>query len=126
MFRSFKDMPVWQDAMAIAVDVFRLTEQLPRKEDYGFTSQIRRSALSISANLAEGFGRGHPREKVKFYLIGRGSASETQSHLEYGMRVGYFLAQDADRFYKRLNSVVHDINKLISMLQRQLPSVEKR
>jgi four helix bundle protein len=54
-YNSFEEMPVWQKAMDLAVIIFRLTEKLPRKEDYGLTSQIRRSTLSISGNLAEGF-----------------------------------------------------------------------
>jgi len=63
---------------------------LPRKEDYGFTSQIRRSVLCISANIAEAYGRNHTADKVNFYYFARGSVKETQSHLEYGKRVGYF------------------------------------
>jgi len=59
-------MPVWQLAMEIAVKSHALTDTLPKKEDYGFTSQIRRSALSISANIAEGFGRKHTLDKVNF------------------------------------------------------------
>jgi len=51
MYKSFKEMPVWQDAMEIAVIIFTMTDNLPKKEDYGFTSQVRRSALSISANI---------------------------------------------------------------------------
>jgi len=75
-------MPVWQKAMSIAEAVFRITDDLPRKEDYGFTSQIRRSALSISANIAEAYGRKHTSDKVNFYYIARGSLTETQSHLD--------------------------------------------
>jgi four helix bundle protein len=60
-------MPVWQHAMEIAERVFSATEHLPKKEDYGLTSQVRRSALSISANLAEGFGRSHTLQD-KFLL----------------------------------------------------------
>lgn len=56
ILKSFEDMPVWQKAMKLAVDVFGLTKNLPRNEDYGLTSQIRRAALSVSANIAEGFG----------------------------------------------------------------------
>ena len=62
-------MPVWQDAMQIATKIFKLTEILPKKEDYGFTSQIRRSALSISANIAEAFGRNHTADKINFYYF---------------------------------------------------------
>jgi four helix bundle protein len=57
-------MPVWQKAMHLAEQVFVVTEPLPRKEDYGLTSQMRRSALSVSANIAEGFGRHWPKPRV--------------------------------------------------------------
>ena len=54
-FNSFEEMPVWKKAMELAVGVYKLTEKLHRKEDYGLTSQIRRSVLSIPANIAEGY-----------------------------------------------------------------------
>ena len=63
-YNSFEEMPVWQKAMDMAVDVFELTEQLPRKEDYGLTSQMRRSGLSVPGNIAEGFGRRHTKGKT--------------------------------------------------------------
>ncbi|GEM_PF-3938149 len=66
MYETFRDMPVWQQAIDVAERIFGLTEGLPRKEDYGFTSQIRRSALSIAANIAEAFGRNHTYDKINF------------------------------------------------------------
>ncbi len=87
MYKSFKEMPVWNEAMEIAEEIFRLSESFPKQEDYGLTSQIRRSALSISANIAEAFGRNHTLEKMHFYYYARGSATETQNHLEYAKRV---------------------------------------
>jgi four helix bundle protein len=83
-------MPVWKKAMDLAQRMFSLTEGLPRKEDYGLTSQIRRAALSISGNLAEGFGRQHTKDKLNFYYASRGSLAETKSHLIYGNKIGYF------------------------------------
>ncbi len=62
-------MPVWKGAMNVAIQIFDLTVSLPRSEDYGFTSQVRRSALSISANIAEGFGRSTSKDKIKFILL---------------------------------------------------------
>ncbi len=76
MFKTFKEMPIWQKAMEMAEDTYtNLLRNLPRSEDYGFTSQIRRSALSISANIAEAFGRNHKRDKINFYYVSRGSAT---------------------------------------------------
>jgi four helix bundle protein len=66
-FNSFEEMPVWQKAMELAVKIHKCTENLPRKEDYGLTAQIRRAALSASANIAEGFGRKHTKDKLNFY-----------------------------------------------------------
>lgn len=79
-------MPVWQKSMELAVRVFKFTDNLPRKEDYGFTSQIRNSALSVPGNIAEGYGRHHIKDKVNFYYIARGSLTETLSHSIYGKK----------------------------------------
>lgn len=86
-YNSFEEMPVWQKAMGLAVSIFKLTEKLPKKEDYGLTSQIRRAALSVPVNISEGFGRRHTRDKLNFYYDSRGSLSETKSHLIYGFHV---------------------------------------
>lgn len=86
-YNSFEDMPVWQKAMDLAVRIHGLTEGLPRKEDYGLTSQIRNSALSVPGNLAEGFGKKHTKDKLNFYYHSRGSLAETKSHLIYGHKV---------------------------------------
>ena len=83
MFKDFTEMPVWQKAMEIAVECFFLSERLPRKEDYGLTSQLRRSAESISANIAEAFGRRSNKDKSRVYDISRSEAFETKNHLIY-------------------------------------------
>ncbi len=111
MYENFK-------AMEVAEKIFRLTEDLPKKEDYSFTSQIRRSALSISANIAEAFGRNHTYDKINFYYISRGSVTETQSHLEYGRRVGYISENEAEKLSRILNSLYHDLNKVIITLKK--------
>ena len=78
MFKDFTEMPVWQKAMAIAVECFFLSERLPRKKDYGLTSQLRRSAESISAYIAEAFGRRSNKDKSRVYDISRSEAFETK------------------------------------------------
>ena len=118
MYKSFKEMNIWSEAMEIAVDIFRATEKLPRKEDFALTSQIRRSSLSISANIAEAFGRGHMLDKVNFYYFSRGSLSETQSHLEYGKRVGYFEENQIEVLDNKLEKVCAGLNKIIVTLTK--------
>lgn len=117
MYLSFKEMPAWQQAMEIAERVHSLTDHLPKKEDYGLTSQVRRSALSISANIAEAFGRKHLLDKVNFYYHARGSLTETQSHIEYSRRVGYIKHEDADSVDHALCQLCLEINKIIVTLK---------
>ena len=119
MYTDFTQMPVWKNAMDIAAEVYHISETLPRKEDYALTSQIRRSAESISANIAEGFGRGSEREKSQFYRIARGSANETKSHLLYGCRVHYFEAQKTEGIIIMLESVIFELNKIIRTLENK-------
>lgn len=118
-FHSFVDMPVWQGAMKLAEEIFSITEGLPKKEDYGLVSQIRRSALSVSGNIAEGFGRKHSKDKVQFYYAARGSLTETKSHLIYGMRVGYFTELTCTRLNHLVDETWKGLNALIRSLQRQ-------
>ena len=117
MYKSFKDMPIWQEAMRIAEEIFKLTEKLPRKEDYGLTSQLRRASSSISANIAEAYGRNHSSDKVNFYYFARGSAVETQSHIEYAKRVGYFTKEQSDKLDESLIKLYNDLNKVIVSLK---------
>jgi four helix bundle protein len=119
-FSSFEDMPVWQKSMEIAVRIFKLTENLPRKEDYGLTSQIRRSALSVPGNIAEGFGRKHTKDKLNFYYDSRGSLSETKNHLIYGHRVKYFDQLNHDELKQLISDTWEELNMLISSLQKKI------
>ena len=112
-------MPVWQEAMQIATLIFELTEKLPKKEDYGFTSQIRRSALSISANIAEAFGRNHTADKINFYYYARGSITETQSHCEYGKQVEYFDVEKSNLLIDKLSKLLKSINQIIVTLKNK-------
>ncbi|MDK2792751.1 MAG: hypothetical protein PWQ25_1614 [Deferribacteres bacterium] len=117
MYKSFKDMPIWEEAMSVAEIIFKLTENLPKKEDYGFTSQIRKASLSISANIAEAFGRNHTSDKINFYFFARGSITETQSHLEYGKRVKYLSESSVKELDDKLSQLYSDINKIIKSMK---------
>ena len=118
-YNSFEEMPVWQKAMDMAVEIFKLTEELPRKEDYGLTSQMRRSGLSVSGNIAEGFGRKHTKDKLNFYYDARGSLAETKSHLIYGYRVGYFTKTKFEYQVVTLEDIWKQLNTLINSLRKR-------
>ena len=79
--RDFQDLEVWQLGKRLAVMAYEATRALPASEMYGLTSQIRRAAVSVPANVAEGFGRYHHADRIKFLLYARGSLNELKSHL---------------------------------------------
>jgi four helix bundle protein len=121
-YRSFEEMPLWQLAHSIALDVYRITEKFPRKEDYSLTSQLRRAALSISANIAEAFGRFHYRDKLNFYYNSRGSAYETKSHLIFAHDVGYLQPSERQAVQAKIEDFLYQVNTVIASLRRDLKS----
>ncbi|MEN8194782.1 MAG: four helix bundle protein [Bacteroidota bacterium] len=116
MYKSFTEMPVWQKAHKISVVVFQLTVDLPRSEDYGLTSQIRRSSNSVSANISEAFGRKSPKDKSYFYTIARGSAYETQNHLIYSREIGYFKEEIVKGLIDEYSDLIFELNKIMKSL----------
>jgi four helix bundle protein len=118
MYKSFTEMPVWKNAHDLAKDVHRLTINLPRSEDYSLTSQIRRSSSSVPANISEAFGRQTKKDKSNFYVIARGSGYETQNHLLYGKGVEYFNSESVSELINKYDSLIHEINKIISSLSQ--------
>ncbi len=103
--------------MQVATEIYELTEELPRKEDFCYTTQIRKAALSIPANIAEAFGREHSKDKINFYYFARGSIMETISHLEYGKRVNYLSEESVRSISNLLETLAADLNKLIKSLR---------
>ena len=116
MYTDFTQMPVWKKAMDIAVEVFHISDNLPKKEDYALASQIRRSAESISSNIAEGFGRAGNKDKTMFYKFARGSAFETKNHLIYGTLVKYFSDEKSEVIISNIETIIHELNKIIKTL----------
>lgn len=121
MYRSFREMPVWKNAHQVSIKVFDLTKGLPKSEDYGLTSQIRRSANSVSSNIAEAFGRKTKKDKAYFYIISRASAYETQNHLLYGEAIDYFDNKRIMELIKTYTNLIYEINKIIKSLSQPKP-----
>lgn len=85
--QGFKDLRVWQQAMELVVAVMRITAKLPKYEEYGLTSQIRRSAVSVPSNIAEGWGRNGQKEFARFLDYASGSLCELETQLEIANRI---------------------------------------
>ncbi|MEW6325612.1 MAG: four helix bundle protein [Nitrospirota bacterium] len=79
--KSFEDLEVWRKGKELVLSVYDMAKNFPHGELYGLTMQVKRAALSVPANIAEGFGRYHYMDKAKFYLNARGSLYELKSHL---------------------------------------------
>lgn len=109
-------MEVWKLAHNLSVKLFQSTTPLPRSEDYALTSQIRRSSNSISANIAEAFGRRTKKDKIYFNTISRGSAFETQNHLLYGNGGKYFKDEDISDLLVEYDNMIHQLNKIMKTL----------
>ena len=86
--RDYRDLVVWREAMDIAEDIYLVTRSFPKEEMFGMTSQLRRSAASIPANIAEGFGRAQRKSFVQFLRIAQGSLKELETHIALSGRVG--------------------------------------
>src|SRR5580700_116356 len=86
--QSYRELEVWQVAMSLAEECYKVTKGFPKDELFGMTSQIRRAAASIPANIAEGQGREHTKEFMNHLSIARGSLKELETHLILSQRVG--------------------------------------
>jgi four helix bundle protein len=107
---SFEDVPVWKDSIDLTLQVYKITKTFPEDEKYGLSSQMRRAVSSISANIAEGFGRNGNKEKFQFYSIAYGSLLETKSFLYLSQKLGYsedikLLIEQAVILQKQINAI---------------------
>ena len=109
MIHSFRDLQIWQKSMKLAIAVYRVTDGFPREERYGLTSQIRRSAVSIPSNIAEGQGRTNLGEFKQFLGIARGSNCELQTQLEIARELGFGNAESL----RDAEGLSHEVGKMI-------------
>ena len=116
-FASFTEMPVWQKAHRLVLDMYELTGSFPREEAYGLTSQVRRSTLSVSGNIAEAFGRFHYLDKNRFYLNARGSLEETKNYLIVSHDLEYIGAQAFQSMMYEISGISEELNTLIKALR---------
>ena len=116
MRRKHHDLQAWQLAMELVTSVYRLTATFPREETYGLSAQIRRSAVSVPSNLAEGAARESRKEKLQFFSIARGSLSELETQPFIARNLGYIY--ETDEIFVRLNDVFGLTGGLIRSLKR--------
>jgi four helix bundle protein len=114
--KSFRELTVWQRAHELTLMVYRLTATFPRSEVFGMVSQLRRASASVSANIAEGFGRRTTRELLRSLQIAAGEMEETRYFLLLGCDLGY--VRNAD--FERASALCDSVGQLINALGRSL------
>ena len=118
--RSFQGLLVWRQAMDLARDSYFLTKEFPKEELYGLTSQIRRAAVSIPANIAEGSGRSTRKDYVNFLRIAQGSLRELETYLLLVPEIGLVQSEAVEALLARVGSVARLLNRLIQAIEHGL------
>ncbi len=113
---DFRKLTVWQKAMDLAEKIYIVTLSFPKNEEFGLVSQIRRAAVSVSSNIAEGAGRNSPKDFDKFLSIARGSLWEISSQIELCIRLKYL---NREQTYE-IMSLIEEVNKMIFSLSNSL------
>lgn len=118
MIRDFKDLVLWQKSIVLVDNIYRLTKNFPREEVYGLTAQLRRAAVSIPSNTAEGFKRDNKNEFRQFLRIASGSIAEVETQVIIANNIGYISKQEKMDVINGLN----ELTKMITSLQSRLKS----
>jgi four helix bundle protein len=114
---GFQKLKAWQMAYALALDAYKMTMQFPKSEIYGITSQFRRAAISISANIAEGYERNHRKEYLQYLYIAKGSLGEFETYVLFARDLGYMDRDDfeiLDEKRKATSSILRGLIKSLS------------
>lgn len=117
--RSFTDLDAWKEGHELVLMVYKITETFPKKETFGLVTQMRRCAVSITSNVAEGFSRRSHKEKVQFYSVALGSVTELQNQLLVAKDVGYLskkkfrdIAEQSVKVHKIINGLIKKSRRL--------------
>ena len=114
--KHFSELIVWQKAMDLVVDVYRHTESFPQREIFGITNQMRRAAVSIPTNIAEGQGRSTTDDFLRFLYIAKGSLQELETQITLSKRLRFLAEENHDALMTRLCEVARIQNGLITSL----------
>jgi four helix bundle protein len=117
--RHFTDLEGWKQSHQSALDIYKVTKLFPKEELFGLTNQMRRAAVSVGSNIAEGFSRNTAKDKSQFYSVARGSATELESQLLLARDIGYLNEEVFDMTRERLNTVGKLVTGLLKYLQKQ-------
>ncbi|MFA5688612.1 MAG: four helix bundle protein [Kiritimatiellales bacterium] len=115
--KSYRDLIVWQKAMRFVTDIYRDTECFPKTEQFGLIPQIRRAAISVPSNIAEGYGRNSTADYLRFLQIARGSIYEVETQLEIALNLNYLSAARSEKLNEQSDEISRMLNGLITKLK---------
>ena len=115
--KTYKDLIVWQKSIDVVKEIYAITRLFPREEIYGLTNQMRRAAVSIPSNLAEGFSRGHKQENIQFIRIAFASGAELETQIHIAKELGMASKESFKRAEDLLDEVMKMLNSLFSKLK---------
>ncbi|HLW84673.1 MAG TPA: four helix bundle protein [Candidatus Sulfotelmatobacter sp.] len=118
MSGTYSDLEVWQAAMDLAINIYRFTKNFPKEETYGLTSQLRRAAVSVPSNIAEGKGRSSDKDLVHFLGNSRGSLFEIETQATIASRLGYVSSEQGESTARQSARVGQLLNGLIRALRK--------
>lgn len=120
--KSFRDLLVWQKAMVLVEAVYSAAKEFPKHEMYALGDQVRRAAVSVPANIAEGYGMQSTQDYIRFLLIARGSLYEVQTHCELAARLSYLSPEVHEAIESKCAEIERMLSSLISKLRpREAP-----
>ena len=114
---SFRNLKVWQKSMDLVVEVYGIAKALPKEEQYALADQLRRAAISIPSNIAEGYGRSTTKEYVHFLNIARGSKNEVETQLLLCAKLGYL----NETAVEPALSICTEVGKMLTAMLKKLP-----
>jgi four helix bundle protein len=117
--QSYRELIVWQKAMEVAAIVYKLVKRLPKEETYSLSDQMRRAAVSIPGNIAEGQARNSSKEFIQFLAIAKGSKAELETQLLLCVKIGYLDEQDIEE----VMNILQEIGKITNTLQQKLTTL---
>lgn len=115
---SFRDLKAWQHAFKLGLEIYRLTLQFPSEERFGLTSQLRRGAVAVPSNIAEGYGRQSQMDYVRFLRIARGALNEIETQLMFALELNYIQQDQFDTARESMQECAKTLGGLIRSVER--------
>ncbi len=119
--KTYRELIAWQKGIDLVIHIYKITREFPKEELYGLVDQMKRSAVSVPSNIAEGFGRHSDNDFIRFMNISRGSLFELQTQLEISLRLDFVKPEEYENLMQLTVEVDKILNALISKIKQNLP-----